>query len=563
MLPSTMPLNRGHSWRDDTRAELLTRLCSSRQLSHSGLPAEAPSSGPATVAFDPNSTVRGCWDALVLVALVYTLLAVPLRIAFGFQLQALEIVVDIIFIADVGMNFETGISYRGKLVMDRRKVQIRYLTTWFGVDLVSSTPQTLFVLALEAFTGQTAAHHPGLLLTVRLMPVAKVLRIPRLFRYTLRWQHLLPFSSGVQRSFQLVFFALLFSHWDACFLFLLGSLEGEGWLQDSGLIDEPALTQYSYCLYASLGHMTGQGAETGLFKASRLAEVWVCMLSITVGVTFYTFLLGQISSIIQSADRNWDSHNIKLDRWGRFCRIHGLPSKLQKRGFKALAAKPTRGNVDNAVMLREFKPALRAQISLYMKLGVIQKHCLFEGCPEQMMGELAAGLTQKTWMDGETIAEMGQPVASMFFIMQGEVTALDSEQGECEQLVGGESFGEEGVLAAMEAIRGERRLHAPFAILEQGPFAALQQQQQLRQRQSTPAGARHLSHTAPVSPSQAPAGRTPIWTYRLVCSEPETLCYVLSAATFGEVAQRTLPPLGEEHTIDIGDDAAQRSPFEE
>jgi len=38
---------------------------------------------------------------------------------------------------------------------------------------------------------------------------------------------------------------------------------------------------------------------------------------------------------------------------------------------------------------------------------------------------------------------------------------------------------------------------------------------------------------------------------------------VLSAATFGEVAQRTLPPLGEEHTIDIGDDAAQRSPFEE
>lgn len=41
------------------------------------------------------------------------------------------------------------------------------------------------------------------------------------------------------------------------------------------------------------------------------------------------------------------------------------------------------------------------------------------------MGELAAGLTQKTWMDGETIAEMGQPVASMFFIMQGEVGRAD------------------------------------------------------------------------------------------------------------------------------------------
>ena len=44
----------------------------------------------------------------MLLIIAYTIVAVPIRIAFKFHLWFLELLVDVAFLVDLGLNFETG-----------------------------------------------------------------------------------------------------------------------------------------------------------------------------------------------------------------------------------------------------------------------------------------------------------------------------------------------------------------------------------------------------------------------------------------------------------------------
>jgi hypothetical protein len=64
----------------------------------------------------------------------------------------LDIVIDVMFIIDIFLNFNTGFYLKGQLVMKREAIIKDYLAMWFWVDLVSSTPYT-WLLALSQGIG--------------------------------------------------------------------------------------------------------------------------------------------------------------------------------------------------------------------------------------------------------------------------------------------------------------------------------------------------------------------------------------------------------------------------
>ena len=51
-----------------------------------------------------------------------------------------ETMIDIIFIFDIVMTFNTGFYKKGYLVMKRRDIVIEYMKSWFLIDLVASFP---------------------------------------------------------------------------------------------------------------------------------------------------------------------------------------------------------------------------------------------------------------------------------------------------------------------------------------------------------------------------------------------------------------------------------------
>lgn len=55
-------------------------------------------------------------------------------------LKAFEVFLDCWFLVEIFVNFFTGYFEKGIVIMDRKKIFINYLKTWFIVDMISSIP---------------------------------------------------------------------------------------------------------------------------------------------------------------------------------------------------------------------------------------------------------------------------------------------------------------------------------------------------------------------------------------------------------------------------------------
>jgi uncharacterized protein (DUF2164 family) len=80
----------------------------------------------------------------------------PARISFEVKfsefLFILEIIIDVMFILDIFLNFNTGIFIKTRLIMNRYKIATDYLGWWFWIDLVSSLPLTWILAWSQGMT---------------------------------------------------------------------------------------------------------------------------------------------------------------------------------------------------------------------------------------------------------------------------------------------------------------------------------------------------------------------------------------------------------------------------
>lgn len=96
----------------------------------------------------PDNTQRTIYDIFQLLLLVYTMIAVPVRIGFGWDPEVwsiqfcVDLVVDIFFLVDLFVQMQTYFhdNRTGEWVYDQTKIRSRYLHTWFVVDFVAVMP---------------------------------------------------------------------------------------------------------------------------------------------------------------------------------------------------------------------------------------------------------------------------------------------------------------------------------------------------------------------------------------------------------------------------------------
>jgi hyperpolarization activated cyclic nucleotide-gated potassium channel 2 len=97
----------------------------------------------------PDSAFKGIWDLLCLVFIIYQSIVIPFRLCFEVDavdgLFYLETIMDVSFMIDVIITFNTGFYKKGYLVMKRKDIIINYLKTWFILDLMASFPYSWVV----------------------------------------------------------------------------------------------------------------------------------------------------------------------------------------------------------------------------------------------------------------------------------------------------------------------------------------------------------------------------------------------------------------------------------
>ena len=110
-----------------------------------------------------DSLFKAVWDWLILALVISTAVEIPYFAAFLVPLQgskwshfdevtpllAVNLLVDVIFIADILINFRTTFlnPSTDEVVSAPRQIALHYLKSWFVVDFLSAIPIELMVLS--------------------------------------------------------------------------------------------------------------------------------------------------------------------------------------------------------------------------------------------------------------------------------------------------------------------------------------------------------------------------------------------------------------------------------
>lgn len=136
-------------------------------------------------------------------------------------------------------------------------------------------------------------------------------------------------NAGVTRMIFTLVFALLSVHLISCFWFMAASFSDFGpdtWVARMSMQDQDNPTMYLMCIYWALQTVATVGY--GDFGAITEAELFLSVFWMIFGVGFYSFVIGNLTSIIANANANSENLYNKLKALEEFAKKTKLPEEL-------------------------------------------------------------------------------------------------------------------------------------------------------------------------------------------------------------------------------------------
>ena len=314
-------------------------------------PAKEEETRPFWGPWHPDSMWRQIWSVLIMAIVAVQAIYVPFMFAFqpvieSFAWKVLEYTVDLIFIFDILITFNTGIcddetiatddewslqslpwgkSKKHHIVTDRWKIAYNYLLGWFIIDLTASIPTELVIHIILTSGSSSSPSSSG----AEALSLAKGLRLPRLLRL-LRMARLTRLFRLARGKFareltyfyhystlsnwlklcRLIFAILLLCHYMACLLYITSS---GLWfrLEDcDGVPCSEASTAMQYITSFYTIFLLINGAET---EPRSDEERVFAIFAILVGSIMVATIFGNVSIIIMNFTANQYAYRKKME----------------------------------------------------------------------------------------------------------------------------------------------------------------------------------------------------------------------------------------------------------
>ncbi len=169
------------------------------------------------MAISPKDPWRMRWDIGVLVVVVWSCLTVPYAAAYTPDQTSgwTDKLVDLVFYADIFLNFFTGYDKGYQIIMDKKKIVRHYVRGWFVLDLVATVDWEWIG---TRFVVDDNEEVPMLVKMLALIKISRLLRASHLIdNITADWTT----NSGLIDAGKFAVYVTVVAHLLACFFSLL------------------------------------------------------------------------------------------------------------------------------------------------------------------------------------------------------------------------------------------------------------------------------------------------------------------------------------------------------
>ncbi|KAJ0410307.1 hypothetical protein P43SY_002639 [Pythium insidiosum] len=370
------------------------------------------------------------WDSTIMLIVLYSAIVVPIEVGFPdipftAALQAIGVIIDVLFLLDVLQNFFVGyyVNEEDTLITDRSLIAKRYLMTWFVPDVISSLPTEYIFSGLGDGGHDKSVASLKLARVIRLVRVTKLTRLIKLRQFARKIEDVLEVDAVVARLSQVIGQVLLVTHVLACFWHLVGYTDddtSETWINTADLHHVRPGERYVYSFYWVVSTLAGVGY--GDVHATNTEERLFAMATQIVGACGFGIIIGNITKILENWNREAMSRVRKLSIVQEFVTKKSMPKQLKQnllRYFRHYIARTSA--FDERELLCEFSLSLRGEILGEAYRNTFFQIPAFQQLSPQFVMDMAMYIKPLIAVKGDILARERSVGTEMFILNHGVV----------------------------------------------------------------------------------------------------------------------------------------------
>lgn len=399
----------------------------------------------------PMDSRYRCWESFMVILVAYSAWVYPFEVAFmhsspNRKLYIVDNIVDLFFAVDIVLTFFVAYvdGTTHLLVRDSKKIAVRYLSTWFLMDVASTIPY-------EAIGYFLTGKHK-LSLPYYLLGMLRFWRIRRVKQFFTRLEKDIRFSYFWVRCARLLSVTLFSVHCAGCLYYMLADMyphEGKTWIGAviPNFRETSPRIRYISAIYWSITTMTTVGY--GDLHAVNTMEMIFIIFYMLFNLGLTAYLIGNMTNLVVEGTRRTMEFRNSIEAASNFVCRNRLPPRLKEQILAYMCLRFKAESLNQHQLIEQLPKSICKGICQHLFFPTLEKVYLFKGVSKEILLSLVAKMKAEYIPPKEDVIMQNESPDDVYILVSGEVEIIDSVI-EKERILGtlttGDMFGEVGAL---------------------------------------------------------------------------------------------------------------------
>ncbi|MED6207356.1 RAC-beta serine/threonine-protein kinase [Stylosanthes scabra] len=394
------------------------------------------------------------WESLMVILVAYSAWVYPFEVAFMHssppqyrtRIYIVDTLVDLFFAVDIVLTFFLAYIDRTThlLVQDSSKILLRYLSTWFLMDVASTIPyEALSCL----FTGK---HYVSL--PYYLLGLLRFWRLRRVKQFFTRLEKDIRFSYFWIRCARLLSVMVFSVHCGGCLYYMVADRyphKGKTWIGavNPNFRETNLWIRYISAMYWSITTMSTVGY--GDLHAVNTFEMIFIIFYMLFNLGLTAYLIGNMTNLVVEGTRRTMEFRNSIESASNFVSRNRLPPRLKEQILAYMCLRFKAESLNQHHLIEQLPKSICQSICQHLFYETAEKAYLFKGVSKEILLSLVTKMKAEYLPPREDVIMQNEVPDDVYIIVSGEVEFIDCGM-EKERVVGtlqtGDMFGEVGAL---------------------------------------------------------------------------------------------------------------------